>query len=56
MMIYIVPSMSQKLCTPPQTSAKLLTLDITETAITVIDITIVTGMDIKSNYQKRKIL
>ena len=49
MMVYIVRSMSQKLCTPPQTSAKLLTLDTTDnitiginpngTTILAIDIT-----------------
>ncbi len=35
MKIYIVRSTSQKLCTPPQTSARLLTPDIIETATTV---------------------
>lgn len=42
MKVYIVRSTSQKLCTPPQTSAKLLTLDTTENITIGINLNIIT--------------
>lgn len=42
MKVYIVRSTSQKLCTPPQTSAKLLALDTTENITIGINLNVIT--------------